>query len=67
MIIYEGGLKSSYDDIILAVDNFLISGISVDNFLISGIQALQNRSIRWTMLKNKPLLVIFHENILVSL
>ena len=53
--IYEGRLKSSHD--ISAVDDFFT-------------QALQHRwkvlIARWTVLKNKPKLVIFHQSILVS-
>ena len=60
--IYDRGLRSSYDDTIFAVDEFLTMGFNHSN--IDGKIMLTAKGI---MLKNKPNLVTFHENILVRL
>ena len=54
--------KGPYDDVISAVDNFLIMGSKTCNSDGRSVW-----TVRLTMLKNKPLLVTFHKSILVNL
>ena len=59
---YEGGLKSSYDHVISAVDDFVLP---------MGSKYCNTNKKMWTargtMSKNEPHLVTYHESILASL
>ena len=50
-LLYQGGLKSSYDDVISAVDDFFTNGI----------QALQHQWKKYVDLEKRPHLATLHE------
>ena len=60
--VYEGGLKSSYDDIISVVGDFFNQW---DTNTATPMEEVYEQ--QWGLLKNKPHLVVFHESILLSL
>ena len=62
-VIYEGGLKMSYDDVISAVDHFFLPMVS--KHCNTDVRSVQ--TIKGTLLKDKPYLFTFHESILVNL
>ena len=62
--IYEGGLKSSYNDVIFGVDVFFLSMVSKHCRTNGKSAEVESREV--TMLKNKPYLVTFQKSITLS-